>query len=238
MLVLVLATILMGSTRAVADWRLPEATRQLVVVTAPTWNSPHGALQRWRRSAAGWSPVGAQVEVGLGHAGLAWGSGIAPREPGGAGPDKREGDARSPAGAFALLEAFGELPRLTRGTRMPVRAVSSRLRCVDDPSSTLYNQLTDAACGYSSAEPMARVDSQYTLGLVVAHNRAPVRSGAGSCIFLHVAAGPGATTPGCTVMDPSTVAELIAWLDPDAAPLLVQLPAPVYAALRARWRLP
>jgi len=52
----------------------------------------------------------------LGRAGLAWGLGLHGNPPF-PGPIKREGDGRSPAGAFELSSAFGYAPRPRRKAR-------------------------------------------------------------------------------------------------------------------------
>ena len=99
---------------------------------------------------------------------------------------------------------------------------------------------------------MRRRDGLYRIGVVVAHNGsgvgpgvlaappagpAPVPGG-GSCIFLHVWRGPGTATAGCTAMPDAALQEVIVWLDADAAPVLVQLPASEAERLRAGWGLP
>jgi L,D-peptidoglycan transpeptidase YkuD (ErfK/YbiS/YcfS/YnhG family) len=76
---------------------------------------------------------------------------------------------------------------------------------------------------------MRRTDGLYDWVIVVGHNEART-PGAGSCIFLHVGAGP---TAGCTAMAKPALAELLAWLEPETAVFLV-LPAPALDTLRAR----
>jgi len=66
---------------------------------------------------------------------------------------------------------------------------------------------------------------------------APVKNG-GSCIFFHIWAGPRATTVGCTAMDAAELHRFVAWLDPRAHPVVVQVPAVVYPLLRHAWALP
>ncbi|HEX8292528.1 MAG TPA: hypothetical protein VF570_12275, partial [Pyrinomonadaceae bacterium] len=75
-------------------------------------------------------------------------------------------------------------------------------------------------------------------GLFVMHNAAPPAAGRGSCIFLHVWAGPGRGTAGCTAMEEASLTELLRWLDPKKRPLLLQLPESEYARRRTDWRLP
>jgi L,D-peptidoglycan transpeptidase YkuD (ErfK/YbiS/YcfS/YnhG family) len=62
--------------------------------------------------------------------------------------------------------------------------------------------------------------------------------GRGSCIFLHIWAGPGSNTAGCTAFPEAKVRVIMGWLDPEKRPLLVQLTRNQYAELRTRWKLP
>ena len=78
----------------------------------------------------------------------------------------------------------------------------------------------------------------YRWGLVVRHNAAPTVAGRGSCIFLHVWAGPGKGTAGCTAMPESNLVQLLRWLDPAAHPILVQMPRRDYATIQSRYSLP
>jgi len=90
---------------------------------------------------------------------------------------------------------------------------------------------------WNSAEHMREV-AQYKTGVIVGYNAAPPVKGRGSCIFLHIWAGPDSHTAGCTALDEAKLHDLMMWLDPAKRPLLVQLTATDYARLRARWKLP
>jgi Uncharacterized protein conserved in bacteria len=83
-----------------------DGARQVVVVTSEGWDASRGRLQAFERGDDGWQPHGDAFEVALGRSGSAWGVGLHPA-PAGDGPRKREGDGRSPAGVFAIGEAFG-----------------------------------------------------------------------------------------------------------------------------------
>jgi L,D-peptidoglycan transpeptidase YkuD (ErfK/YbiS/YcfS/YnhG family) len=74
--------------------------------------------------------------------------------------------------------------------------------------------------------------------VVVGYNTSPTRSGAGSCIFLHIWDGPEQGTAGCTAMEPIRIETLLRWLDPKKAPVLVQLPEPEYLKYQSAWSLP
>ncbi|MDA8125565.1 MAG: hypothetical protein M0009_10300 [Deltaproteobacteria bacterium] len=217
---------------------------QLLVVTTADWVSSEARLQRYERQAAdsAWVAQGEPLAAMVGRNGLAWGTGRHPETAAAAGPKKREGDGKAPAGIFALGPSFGEaegsaLPWL----RLSYEQMTDQHRCVDDVNSPFYNRLVDervVAKGWQSDEEMRRKDGLYRLGLVVHHNLDPVVPGGGSCIFLHIWQGPGQGTSGCTALDASAVEEVLGWLRPDAQPLLVQLPREEYDRLRGPWGLP
>ena len=232
---------------------IPESARQLVLVTTADWSATDGALRRYERAPGGaWTPVGEPVSVVVGRSGLGWGIGLHESPPP-ADPVKAEGDGRAPAGAFRLSAAFGYAPEAATG--LPY-APPPGLHCVDDRQSASYNLVRDVPADrdWDSHETMRRDDALYRIGAIVAHNgpgvdaallpegaalseAAPVPGG-GSCIFLHVWRGPGTTTAGCTAMPDPALAEVLAWLDAAADPVLVQLPVPLADELRPSWGLP
>ena len=220
---------------------VPAATRQLVLVVTPTWDTTSGVLRRYVRSGsrAPWRRVGAVVPVVIGTSGLAWGADSlgAPGD-----PRKREGDGRSPAGVFPLDGAFGFAPPSAMSrVRLPYLQLTAGSECVDDTASGHYNTVVDrdrvSKVDWSSSEHMRRI-AQYQVGALVGYNTQPVRKGRGSCIFLHIWDGPGSSTAGCTAFPRADVEALLAWLDPKQRPVLVQLPRAEYARLKRAWALP
>lgn len=220
------------------------ASRQLLLVLAPAWDSTAGLLQRFERAGLNdrWQPVGPAVAVSLGRAGLAWGRGR--HGPVEGGPAKSEGDGRAPAGIFAITALFGDAApdsTLARAAKLPYLQATADLKAIDDRASAHYNRIVDQSVvtpDWSSGEDMLRSDGRYAVGAVVAHNAGPVVAGAGSCIFLHVWAAPGVPTAGCTAMAPADMTEIAGWLDGAALPLLVQLPQAEYERRRQAWGLP
>jgi D-alanyl-D-alanine dipeptidase len=216
-------------------------TRQLVIVVTPTWDSTAGVMRRYARAsaAAPWRLDGPEVPIVVGRAGLAWGADSL----GGAGdPHKREGDGRAPAGIFPLDTAFGFAPAPAAAwVRLPYVQLTAGSECVDDTASVHYNQVVDRGAlpsvDWTSAERMRQI-GQYEMGVIVGYNTQPPRRGRGSCIFLHIWAGPGSSTAGCTAFPRDEVEALLRWLDPSSRPTLVQLTAADYARLRTRWSLP
>ena len=172
--------------------------------------------------------------------GLAWG--VRFDDVSAEGPHKHEGDGKAPAGIFPLDTAFGfgSLDSM-RDVRLPYVQLLPTTDCVDDVASTHYNTVVDKArvsrVDWNSAEHMREV-GQYKIGVVVGYNASPPVKARGSCIFLHIWAGPNSHTAGCTALDETKLRDLILWADPTKRPLLVQLTRDAYTDLRTRYGLP
>ncbi|MHC1701900.1 MAG: L,D-transpeptidase [Humidesulfovibrio sp.] len=218
-------------------------SRQLLLVSAESWDASSGELRRFERAEAGgqWTAVGGPVFVNLGRNGLGWGRGLHGLALG-SGPVKREGDGRAPAGLFELGPGFAYDPDEAGPVRLPLLKADENLLCVDGTESRYYNQIVQknsvAAPDWQSAEDMRRADGQYRLGALVLHNMDPVVPGGGSCIFLHIWRDRGMATSGCTSMAPEDMLELLRWLDAERAPVLAQLPRLELERYAASWRLP
>lgn len=230
-----------------ADALLATATKQLVVVTTADWKSPRGTMRRFTRAAGAWTvEPGPHLPVMIGGGGLGWGLGIHPSSDLLTGARKTEGDGRSPAGVFAIGDAFGYSTKAPDGSRLPyTRSEADRHRCVDDPNSKSYNRIVDAkrvTVDWSSAEILRRRDELYRWVIEVDHNHlssagSPV-PGRGSCIFFHVWRRPEGASVGCAMMSRGHMEELMRWLEPASSPVVVLLPESVYRRLAPRWQLP
>jgi D-alanyl-D-alanine dipeptidase len=158
----------------------------------------------------------------------------------GSGPLKKEGDGKAPAGVFRLSTAFG-FAGTAPGLKMPYTSLTPTVECVDDVNSRRYNLIVDrnrvSNVDWRSSEKMRAVDG-YRWGVVVDHNASPPVAGRGSCIFLHIWAGPEKGTAGCTAMEQPNLEAMLRWLDAKKNPLLVQLPEAEYTRLRSLWKLP
>ena len=222
---------------------MPLESTQLLLATVGDWDDVTAELARFERAPGGtWKLIGDAWPAVIGARGSAWGRGLHGRgAPAGRdGPVKREGDGKSPAGAFVLGPTFGYAARALPGARAPYAAVDDSWVCVDDSRSARYNRVFDAGgvtADWSSAETMRRADELYRWVVLVDHNP-DAAAGAGSCIFLHLWSGPDGGTAGCTAMDRPIMEELLTWLDPAARPVFVLLPASERTALRTAWALP
>jgi L,D-peptidoglycan transpeptidase YkuD (ErfK/YbiS/YcfS/YnhG family) len=245
--ILLIAVLALAGNAVAAGEAAPAAwsdAGQMVLVTVPGWNAAQGTLRTYERGDGGqWHEVGAAAPVVIGHAGAAWGLGLAPTPA--AGTRKHEGDGRSPAGVFRIGTTFGYAARAD--TVMPYLALTATDYCMDVSGSPLYNRIADAAkvgaaALKGSSEPMRRDlhvngDERYRLGFVIEHNPHAVPEG-GSCIFGHLWKAPDVATTGCTAMAPATMRRLLAWLKPQAHPVFVLLPQAAYARLQRSWQLP
>lgn len=239
-LLLMCATVLSAAAQPL-PW---DNARQLVLVLTPDWDTDAGVLQRFERDAAGqWQPVTDATEVAVGRKGSAWGIGLhaAQKE----GPQKQEGDGRSPAGVFTVGEAFGYAGKADTG--LPYQPMTAQHYCIDVNGSPLYNRIVDQAevgaeAVKGSTEPMrldlhSNGDVRYRQGFVINHNPGNV-SGAGSCIFAHLWHKPGEPTAGCTAMPDPVMEEMLAWLQAEQHPVFVLLPRAEYERLHHEWQLP
>jgi L,D-peptidoglycan transpeptidase YkuD (ErfK/YbiS/YcfS/YnhG family) len=230
-----------AATDPAAAW---SGAEQMVLVTVPGWNTIEGTLHTYQRDRGGaWQEVGAARPVVIGKSGAAWGIGLSPAQHD--GPQKHEGDGRSPAGVFRIGTAFGYAAHAE--TAMPYRALTATDYCMDVSGTPLYNRIADTAkvgeaALKGSSEPMRRDlhfhgDQAYRIGFVIEHNPDGVARG-GSCIFAHLWSSPTTGTTGCTAMTPDAMQRLLAWLKPQEHPVFVLLPQDEYARLRHAWQLP
>jgi L,D-peptidoglycan transpeptidase YkuD (ErfK/YbiS/YcfS/YnhG family) len=218
--------------------------RQLVLVLAPDFGAVKGTVRRLERDGpdAPWREVGNPAACVLGRNGLGVGRGLTSPM---AGPAKRQGDSRTPAGLFPLPETFGYATpeeASAGGVRLPYVVVTDRTSCVTDPGSALFGHVVGAGqrpAGVSLRQDrMVRDDGANVWGVVIGHNRDQVDPEAGTCLFVNVRPAEGPPTGGSIGCVKDVAATLVAWLDPAAGPLLAVLPRKEYQERKAAWGLP
>jgi L,D-peptidoglycan transpeptidase YkuD (ErfK/YbiS/YcfS/YnhG family) len=115
-------------------------------------------------------------------------------------PDKREGDGKTPLGAWPLRRV---LYRPDRGgppaTALPVQALEPDDGWCDAPEDPHYNQPVKLPYR-ASAERLWLKEHVYDLIVVLGHNDDPPVPGLGSAIFLHMAWPDYRPTQGCVAL--------------------------------------
>lgn len=124
--------------------------------------------------------------------------------------DKAEGDGATPRGRFTLRRAFHRPDRCARPrTALPVEALGRHDGWCDASGDPKYNRRVRLPYP-ASCEALWRDDGLYDLIVVIGHNDNPVCAGAGSAIFLHVAAPGLAPTEGCIAVPLPDLIEILA----------------------------
>lgn len=120
---------------------------------------------------------------------------------------KREGDGKTPSGAYPMRGGFGVYAN--PGLASSWLRTSFRDVWVDDSRSSLYNtrQRTPANRRWVSAEPL-RIGPAYNYAQVIGFNERRTR-GRGSAIFLHVGRGRG--TAGCVSLPTASLLVVLRW---------------------------
>ncbi len=221
---------------------VPSDCSQLILGITDSWDSSEAQLTAYVRTEHGWEMDLFPWRGRLGSKGLAWGRGIHP--PPADGLMKREGDGRTPAGAFRVGDAYGYAESIRRHPKLTYHVITPRDLWVEDSSSPDYNRHLkldrEPATPWEKKQQMRQNDSAHRLKLFIAHNAAPdIKPEMGSAIFFHVWRDDGArATAGCTVMPFDNLSQLIQWVDPEKNPVYVILPRTVYRQVRESWGLP
>jgi L,D-peptidoglycan transpeptidase YkuD (ErfK/YbiS/YcfS/YnhG family) len=127
---------------------------------------------------------------------------------------KREGDGGTPAGAWPMRELLYRADRLARpATALPARAILPDDGWCDAAADPAYNRPVRLPHP-ASAESLWRRDRIYDLIVPLGYNDAPVRPGAGSAIFLHLARRSFAPTAGCVALSRRDLLAVLAEADP------------------------
>lgn len=134
----------------------------------------------------------------------------------------KEGDGKTPVGAYPLGTAFGwgdTLPNL----KYPFKKATKNDYWVDDAKSKDYNKWItytgDPNKRWSSYEIMTH--SLYKYGVVIRYNDNPIVAGKGSAIFLHMKTSTTKSTLGCIALNENDLITVIKWLDKEKNPVIL-----------------
>ena len=132
---------------------------------------------------------------------------------------KREGDGATPSGRLGLVAVLYRPDRLGRPvTALPSVPLRPDAGWCDDPTDRRYNRAVRLPFG-ASHERLWRDDGLYDVIVVLDYNLERPRPGAGSAIFLHIAAPEFSPTEGCIAVRLADMRRLLAragpgtWLD-------------------------
>ncbi|CAO4845311.1 MAG: hypothetical protein CNLJKLNK_00199 [Holosporales bacterium] len=99
---------------------------------------------------------------------------------------KKEGDGKTPTGAYHLLSVYYRPDRVQRPTtQLPVHEIEPHFLWCDDPLHPLYNQLMESENDAKSYEHLYRAPCVYDILITTNHNTNPTHPFAGSAIFIH-----------------------------------------------------
>ncbi|NQE62330.1 L,D-transpeptidase [Caulobacter sp. RHG1] len=132
--------------------------------------------------------------------------------------DKREGDNKSPLGAWVMREVWYRPDVYPDGpkTALPVRATQPRDGWCDAASDPNYNRPVTLPYP-ASAERMWRDDQVYDLVVILGHNDDPPIPGMGSAIFMHLARDGYPGTEGCVALAREDIEAVLAAAQPGDA---------------------
>jgi L,D-peptidoglycan transpeptidase YkuD (ErfK/YbiS/YcfS/YnhG family) len=122
---------------------------------------------------------------------------------------KREGDGKTPIGAFKLKPGYFRGDRMLRFCCTPgLSMLRSKMGWCDHPGSGLYNR--PIAVGHRhSHERLWREDHVYDVVFPTSHNENPRVQGAGSAIFFHLSRPDYAGTEGCIAISAADMRRLL-----------------------------
>ena len=149
--------------------------------------------------------------------------------------NKSEGDGASPSGTYSLLEVMYRRDRhKPPKTKLPCTQIEKTSGWCDEPKDPAYNRLVSIPY-QASFEILYRDDELYDLVVVTSHNSNPVKSGAGSAIFLHVTRAPEyPTTEGCIAFALTDLQEIISLWEPQKDHLVIEGPTESEIALSGK----
>lgn len=168
-----------------AATRTAQKTGEIILVVGRT-------LTLWKKNDAGAWQKTLEAPCGYGKLGLT--------------ENKREGDKKTPVGAFPILYAFGNKPN--PGTAMKWRSVTPHSHWVDNVKRPdIYNTWVESASRIGG-EHLADY-YQYDYAMAVGYNTDPAVPGQGSAIFVHVKSRSRWTTAGCLSLERRDMIELL-----------------------------
>jgi len=185
-------------------------SRQIVFVSADSLDTKRAEVYTFEKINGRWNEVFEPMKAVIGSAGLSY--------------DKKEGDKKSPVGAFPVYRCFGR--QENPGTRLIYTIFEKGDFWVDDANSLYYNTYQKGPAGgrWNSAEDLYSTGEPYKYFIVIEYNTENPVAGKGSAIFMHIWKGEDSSTSGCTAVSEENLLKLMKWLDPSMNPMVLQFP--------------
>jgi L,D-peptidoglycan transpeptidase YkuD (ErfK/YbiS/YcfS/YnhG family) len=201
-------------------------SKQVVLVSANSWQSTVGTVQVFERDKNSWLATQKPVQAILGYGGLVPGN------------NRKQGTGKTPTGTYAFTSAFGI--KSDPGTKLNYVKVGKNDAWTYNPKfPSTYNIFQTANKDWSSygnyVEILSTYRKQYNYVAVVDFNLPPgkitqganginrtdqsANTGQGGGIFLHVS--NGTKTAGCVAIPEKAMKAILEWIDPDKNPVIV-----------------
>ncbi len=134
---------------------------------------------------------------------------------GGIAGSKREGDGKTPAGNFGLLDVMYRPDRVDAASLAGAVPLAPGDIWSDDPQDPAYNQPLNVIGHYPfSHERLYRPDPVYDLIVPTDFNWPNAVAGKGSAVFLHVWRKPRHPTEGCVAFALADLLWIVARIEP------------------------
>jgi L,D-peptidoglycan transpeptidase YkuD (ErfK/YbiS/YcfS/YnhG family) len=183
--------------------------QQVVIVTSLGSGTSVATLQTFEKDAAGWRAVFPAMPAIIGRGGFS--------------SNRTEGDGTTPTGKYSFGTMFGQ--QANPGVKFPYRVPDAQSVWVGDSASPYYNTWQQNASLIGEHLASSTYSRPYAYAVAINFNTAPVVPYKGSAIFLHVRTGSG--TAGCVSIAQSSLLQVLRWLDPARAPVIVMGPSSV-----------
>ncbi|MCH9830949.1 MAG: L,D-transpeptidase family protein [Actinomycetia bacterium] len=201
-------------------------SKQVILVTAKSWNSTSGTVQVFEKKNKVWSLTQKAVKTNLGYGGLVPGS------------KRKQGTGKTPTGTYAITWAFGI--KDDPGTKLKYTKVDKNDAWTYNPrfpsTYNVFQTVNKSWSGYGNyVERLASYKKQYNYVAVMDFNLpkgkitqgvngvnrtdAPANTSRGGGIFLHVS--NGTKTAGCIAVPEKYMKKILNWLDPKKNPVIV-----------------
>ncbi len=188
------------------------STSQLIVVTSAVGNTSNVIINTYEKNISGWVNIHNNITGYIGMKGFT--------------DNKKEGDKKTPAGAYNIGTCFSKTSNVATG--LEFYKYDSKDVWVDDPKSSYYNtyQREPSNGRWNSAENFSKMkNGVYDVFFNLEYNNQKI-SYKGSAIFFHIV-NPNMQikyTNGCVATDRKNLLSIVKWLNKNKSPMILMGP--------------